>query len=175
MLKRERVGFVPALACPGHPDAGLGPCMPFPVSTPCEKKEAAWEALQRMANAELGVETAADPSDPDAAEIIVAHTARFENGKGAGMTGGLPTVGLQGPRGARSMPRMTEWPRAAPARRGKCRGDIPILRRQRCGIWVSAGASWDRLQTDLPVRGIHAAARTGIAAWLSALSYGRGW
>ncbi len=82
--------------------------MPFPVSTPCEKKEAAWEALQRMANAELDGAIATDPSDPDAAEIIVAHTARFENATGAGMAGGLQTVGLQGPQGARSMPWMTE-------------------------------------------------------------------
>ncbi len=112
-LKREQVGFVPAPAFPGHPNTGLGQCMPFSVSKLSKKKEAAWEALKWMANPDLEVEIATDTSDPSTTEIIVAHTASFENAKVNAVTGGLQKVELQGLQGARSMPQMTEWPQVA--------------------------------------------------------------
>lgn len=112
-LKAEQVGFttVPSLDA-AHP-ASVTTSMPFSLSKLSKNKDAAWEYMKWMCNPDLELDIATDKSDPDLNEIMVVHTANFENEKLNELSHGLHRAGLAALAAARPMPQIREWPQVA--------------------------------------------------------------
>ena len=112
-LKPEQVGFttMPSMDL-AHP-ASVTTGMPFSLSKASKNKDAAWEYMKWMCNPDLELDIATDKSDPDINEIMVTHTANFQNAKLNEINNGLHRAGLACLAAARPMPQIREWPQVA--------------------------------------------------------------
>jgi multiple sugar transport system substrate-binding protein len=112
-LTRDQVGFAPVPQMAGGQRVSYALSLPFAISSGSARKDAAWEFMKWVTMAEQEVAIAIDKSDPQLADIVVTHTASFDNEAVNAANGGLHRVAARSLVGSRIMPQTRDWPQVA--------------------------------------------------------------
>ena len=106
----QNIGFAPVPAWEGRGKATLALSMATGISTHSKNKDAAWEFLKWVSNADLEKACVTDKSDPKTKTIVTVHKKNLVDPQINATSGGMHKAAAESLAVSDTLPMIEEWP-----------------------------------------------------------------